>query len=135
MKCIYTYNWSWKRCISVRPNGLQSDMQPICKKLIDDVNIHVSVSQWYRLHRDRHGIGLMWNEVESIHRRILDMVFAIAIDSDVCVNTNRWHFSGVAAGIRCSNCTDQYCLYKTSSFRIDCRTDDICVSTFDKLFI
>jgi len=84
-------------------------MQPICKKLIANVNIHVGESQWYRLYRNRHGIGLMWNEVESIHRRILDMVFAVAIDSDVRVNINRWHFRR-SGGIRCSNCINQYCL-------------------------
>lgn len=85
-------------------------MRPICKKLIADVNIHVGGSQWYRLYRDRHGIGLMWNEVESIHRRILDMVFAIAIDSDVRVNTNRWHFSGAERELDAAIASNQYCL-------------------------
>lgn len=67
------------------------------------------------------------------------MVFAVAIDSDVRVNTNRWHFSGTEPRIRCSNCIDQYC--KTYTVRnVDIShlllrlAICISVSTFTKLF-
>lgn len=46
------------------------------------------------------------------------MVFAIAIDSDVCVNTNRWHFSGAEWELDAAIASTNTVCVKTPPFRI-----------------
>jgi len=62
------------------------------------------------------------------------MVFAVAIDSDVRVNTNRWHFSGVERELDAAIASTNTVCVKTSTFRIDCHSSRYLASTFAELF-
>lgn len=46
------------------------------------------------------------------------MVFAIAIDSDVRVNTNRWHFSGMERELDAAIAPTNTVCVKTPTFRL-----------------